>query len=182
MATFLDDIKDLTENIISESSQWYKEQIKDLYNRNQDKLFKKTTLPKIGGMYLFSYDPKLKEILPFYDMHPLVVPLEYYNDGFLGLNLHYLPPLARSALLDRLIIISNNAKYDDNTKLRVSYSILSNVAKNTNFKVCVKRYLYGHVRSSFYEVTPNDWKKVVVMPLQRWKVNSNQKYAGSPPY
>ena len=42
MATFLDDIKDLTENIISESSQWYKEKIKDLYNRNQDKLFKKT--------------------------------------------------------------------------------------------------------------------------------------------
>jgi hypothetical protein len=182
MATFLDDIKDVTEKMVSEGSQWYKDKLKDLYNRNQDKLFKKTTLPKLGGMYLFSYDPKTKEKLPFYDMHPLVVPIDYKNDGFLGLNLHYLPPLARSALLNRLMDISNNDKYDANTKVNVSYGVLNTVARNSNFKVCVKRYLYGHVRSSFYEVNPSDWRKVVVMPLQRWRVNSNQKYAGSPPY
>jgi hypothetical protein len=47
---------------------------------------------------------------------------------------------------------------------------------------CVKRYLFGHVRSTFHQVDPSDWAKVVVLPLQRWVVNPNKKYAGSTPY
>lgn len=183
---FLDQIKDLTQNLVSSSKealQWYKDRIKGLNDpRDQNKLFKKTSLPTIGSIYLFAYDPKYKETLPFYDMFPLVLPIDFSTDSFLGLNLHYLPPLARTALLDRLMIITNNDKYDEKTKLNLSYEMLQKSARNTNFKVCVKRYLYGHVKSSFYEVSPTDWKKVVVMPLQQWKINSNTKYAGSPPY
>ena len=35
---------------------------------------------------MFFYDPKLKKKLPYYDTFPLVLPLENYSDGFLGLN------------------------------------------------------------------------------------------------
>jgi len=184
-SNFLDLLKDTSENMMTssrEALQWYKDNVNGLYKRDQNKLFKKTSLPEIGKLYLFNYDPKYKETLPFYDMYPLVIPIDYSSTSFLGLNLHYLPPLARSALLDRLMAISNNDKYDEKTKLSVSYDILKYSAKNTNFKICVKRYLYGHARSSFYEINPLDWKKVVVMPLQQWRVNMNKKYAGSPPY
>lgn len=185
MASFLDQIKDLSQNLIASSKEamaWYRRGIKGLNDRDQNQIFKKRSTPLIGGMYLFAYDPKYKETLPFYDMYPLVIPIDFSHEGFLGLNLHYLPPMARAALLDRLMDISNNDKYDEKTKLRVSYDILKYSARDVNFKVCVKKYLYGHVRSSFHEVNPVDWKKVTIMPLQRWQVNPNKKYAGSPPY
>jgi hypothetical protein len=182
---FLDLLKDTSEKISpssKEALQWYKDSISGLYKRDQNKFFKKTSLPEMGSMYLFAYDPKYKETLPFYDLYPLVIPIEYSTNSFLGLNLHYLPPLARSAILDRMMVISNNNKYDEKTKVSVSYNMMQKYATNTNFKICVKRYLYGHVRSSFYQINPVDWKKIVVMPLQMWKVNDNKKYAGSPPY
>ena len=43
----------------------------------------------IGRMYFYFYDPKTKDTLPYYDKFPLVIPIERYPDGFLGLNLHY---------------------------------------------------------------------------------------------
>ena len=53
--------------------------------------FRKTNQFRLGGLYFFYYDPKTKDSLPYYDTFPLVLALERYNDGFLGLNLHYLP-------------------------------------------------------------------------------------------
>jgi hypothetical protein len=43
----------------------------------------------IGRMYFYYYDPKTKDTLPYYDKFPLVIPIERYSDGFLGLNLHF---------------------------------------------------------------------------------------------
>ena len=55
-------------------------------------------VPSIGQMYMFQYDPKYKDVLPYYDRFPLVIPFEQtrrvgiaQGDGFYGLNLHYLP-------------------------------------------------------------------------------------------
>ena len=44
-----------------------------------------------GHLYLFMYDPKLKKTLPYYDRFPLVFPYAKTPDGFIGLNMHYLP-------------------------------------------------------------------------------------------
>jgi hypothetical protein len=116
-------------------------------------------------------------------MYPLVFPIEFYGDGFLGINLHYLPPLARAALLSNLKRLANNNKYDDSTKLNISYELLrAHAVQFKGFENCVKRYLFAHVRSSFHQVSSSDWDKAVLLPLQRWKVNSNRKYAQQPPY
>ena len=89
-----------------DSIEWAKENIQKL--RNPMRIFEKSGSPTIGEMYMFSYDPKYKDVLPYYDMYPLVIPIEMYADGFLGLNLHYLPPLARARLLDSLKKVANN--------------------------------------------------------------------------
>ena len=44
-----------------------------------------------GEMYMFYYDAKHKDTLPYWDRFPLVFPFSKVKDGFLGLNLHYLP-------------------------------------------------------------------------------------------
>jgi hypothetical protein len=43
-----------------------------------------------GEMYLFAYDPKTKEDLPYYDRFPLVFPFRKVKGGFYGINMHYL--------------------------------------------------------------------------------------------
>ena len=134
-------------------------------------------------MYLFAYDPKTKDTLPFWDSYPLVLLVEPYHDGFLGLNLHYLPPVARAQLMDALDSIKNNDKYNKSTEIAVSYRLLKAYStKFAGYQNCIKRYLIGHVRSSFHYVNPVDWSKVVLLPLQKWNTNTNKKYAGSPPY
>ena len=51
---------------------------------------------------MFVYGPKHAKKLPYYDTFPLVLPLERYSDGFLGMNFHYLPIPLRMRLLDRM--------------------------------------------------------------------------------
>src|SRR6056300_1160522 len=73
----------------------------------------------IGKMYFYFYDPKTKERMKYYDNFPLVIPVEEYKDGFLGLNLHYIHPKSRINLLDKLSDTANNSRYDESTKLRL---------------------------------------------------------------
>ena len=55
-----------------------------------------------GRMYLFFYDAKTKDKLPYWDRFPLIFILEITQDGFTGLNLHYLPPRLRVRFLYEL--------------------------------------------------------------------------------
>lgn len=122
----------------------------------------------IGKMLLFNYDPKHKETLPYYDTYPLVFPIELYSDGFLGINMHYLPPMHRARLMDALYTTINTKEKNEKTRLRISYEILNNAAKFSLFKPCVKRYLYRHIRSRFFLVDTKEWDMTLMLPLQRF--------------
>lgn len=176
-----------------EAVDWYKQKILKIGSssslKDPDNVFKKGSYPEIGKMFIYYYDPKYKDILPFWDTYPLVIPIEPITSskasgpGFLGINLHYLPPLQRAALLQALMDLRTNDKYDNTTKLNISYSLLKGYASRyAGFDQCVKRYLLGHIRSSFYEINYNDWEKVVMLPLQKWNINPNKRIAGRPPY
>lgn len=167
----------------STSNDWFSDSVEDLQKRDPNKVFQKFASPQIGGMYLFLYEAKYKDTLPFYDMYPLAMPVEMYADGFLGINLHYLPPLGRINLLRALVDVNDGNKYTKTKRLTLSYDIL----KTYSFQLkgvegCIKRYLYGHVRSSFHQVDMVDWEKAALLQVQRWKINPNRRYAGSPPY
>jgi hypothetical protein len=115
-------------------------------------------------MYMYFYDPKTKDTLPYYDRFPLTIIVDPAPNGFYGLNLHYLPVPLRARLLDGLMDTLNNEKYDETTRFRLSYSMLSSASKLTAFKPCFKRYLSGHVRSRFALVDPSDWEIATFLP------------------
>jgi len=121
----------------------------------------------IGKMYFFAYDAKFKEVLPVWDKFPLVIPMETYSDGFLGLNLHYLDPGSRLVLLDRLHDFINNDKYDDTTRFKLSYSLLSASRRYSIIEPCIKRYLFQHIMSSLIYIEPDNWETAVFLPVQK---------------
>jgi hypothetical protein len=144
---------------------------------------KSVAFPEIGKMVMFYYDPLYKKVLPYYDQYPLVFPIHYYDNGFLGINLHYLPPDERLRLLIALQDIVTDNKYDDKTKLNISYKVLvQSSLKYRGFENCVKKYLFTHVRGGYQEIYSAEWHHVVLLPLQRWIVNPNRRFSKPPPY
>ena len=133
-----------------------------------------------GEMYLFAYDPKTKDDLPYYDRFPLVFPFRRVTGGFYGINMHYLPPLLRAKLMDALYDTINNDKMDETTRLRINYRILQSAAKFRFFEPCVKHYLNNHVKSRFLKVDPTQWDVALFLPLERFaKANKLRVYADS---
>ena len=130
----------------------------------------------IGRMYFYYYDPKTKDTLPYYDKFPLVIPIERYSDGFLGLNLHYIHPKQRIVLLDKLSVILNNRDYDETTRLRISYDYLARATKLfSQAKPCIKRYLFSHIQSRFLEITADEWDIAVMLPVESFAKASASK-------
>ena len=111
-----------------------------------------TSRVMIGRMYHFFYDPKHKKTLPYYDRFPLIFPFKRVRGGFQGINLHYLPLRLRAKLMDELYVLAEDNRYDEDTRLKISYRVLNGASKYKYFKPCVKHYLTPHVKSRFLEV------------------------------
>ena len=133
-----------------------------------------TSRVMIGRMYHFFYDPKHKKTLPYYDRFPLIFPFKKVRGGFLGINLHYLPLRLRAKLMDELYGLTRDNRYDENTRLRISYNVLNGAAKYKYFKPCVKHYLTPHVKSRFLEVYAAEWDIALFLPTERF-VGSNKR-------
>lgn len=121
----------------------------------------------IGRMYFFHYDPKYKETLPVWDKFPLVLPIELYSDGFLGLNLHYLDPYNRLYLLDLLHDFISNNKYNDSTRFKLSYQTLSATKRYQVMQPCIKRYLLSHIESQIVYIEPDSWETAIFLPTEQ---------------
>ena len=155
------------------STQWFRDKIKEFGTPKSADLIrdgKRTSTPTFGLLNMFVYDPKLKEKLPYYDTFPLVLPIEKYSNGFLGINIHYLSMPMRLRLLDRLVDYSNNDKFDTSTKLNVDYSRLKKVDL---IKPCLKRYLAGNVKTQFRKVEADEFMVATLLPVQKFKKQSD---------
>ena len=123
------------------------------------------TVPKIGGMYLYVYDAKTKDKLPFWDASPLVIPVKFEKGGFSGLNFHYIPLQERLVLFDILSgIRSNKSK----RYIRISYGKLLSLS-NTYWKYAYKRYLYTHLRSKLLVIERDEWKDALTLPVANFQ-------------
>tara|TARA_E500000318_G_scaffold44388_1_gene41990 strand:+ start:630 stop:1190 length:561 start_codon:yes stop_codon:yes gene_type:complete len=150
------------------STDWYRDKIREFGTPKALDLIrdgKQATSPFFGRLNMFFYDPKLKTKLPYYDRFPLVLPLEEYNDGFLGINFHYLPIPLRMKLLDRVVDFSNNTKFDKSTTLNVSYNALK---RTRLIKPTIKRYLAGKVKSRFRRVDADEFTVATLLPVARF--------------
>ena len=163
-----------------ESREWFRKRIQRLTRVNREQLMREDEITRkathsYGSMFMYFYDPKTKDKLPYYDTFPLVIPVEPAEGGFRGINLHYLPPILRAKFLDALLDATNNKKYDETTKFRLTYNILNGARKMRYFKPCFKHYLLNHVKSRFAEVPAPEWEIATFLPTAQWKKASAGK-------
>ena len=123
---------------------------------------------KPGSMYMFFYDPKTKDKLPYWDNFPLVILVDSAKGGFYGLNLHYLPMTLRAKFLDGLMDNLNNKRYDETTRFEISYDYLKRAAKMKYFAPCFKHYLTSNVEGRLAQVSAPEWEIATFLPTAQW--------------
>lgn len=162
-----------------DSVTWLREQVRTLRNpvqmsrdiiREQDRKQGRIIL---GNLYFFAYSPKYAEVLPYYDIFPLVLPLKRMSDGFLGLNFHYLPPLLRATLMDALMPLATlNDDGEGIERVRITsktYDMLASSRRFRAFLPCLKHYLYEHMGTRPLKVFPNEWESALFLPVERFQ-------------
>ena len=128
----------------------------------------------LGKMYFFVYNPKHRETLPYYDMFPLVLPIEQYSDGFLGINFHYLYPKDRAHLLDEIKVFANDKALTEKTRILLTYDMLRGFTKFRRAKPCIKRYLTMNMKTQFIPVLPDEWGPSIFLPVENFKKASKK--------
>jgi hypothetical protein len=167
-----------------ESRAWFMNKAKNL-NVSRSKLMKEEPIelrsrPAVGRMYMYFYDPKTKDTLPYYDRFPLIIMVGPAPKGFMGLNVHYLPLDVRAKFLDALLGTINNERYDESTRFRLSYDMLKRASRLRAFKPCLKRYLSSHVRSRLALVPAPEWEIATFLPTADFeKASSSEVYRDS---
>lgn len=129
-----------------------------------------------GTMISYFYSPKYKDTLKIYDTFPMVLPFSISEDGksFYALNMHYLHPMVRAGLLEKLMQYISDDKLGPNAKIEASWSLLKSAAGSDIANHCVKRYLFTHIKSKVIVIPPKEMKYVIWLPLERFQKGSNE--------
>jgi hypothetical protein len=126
---------------------------------------------RLGALYFFEYAAKTPRTkLAYYDYFPLVLPIERYKDGILGLNLHYLNYRMRAMLFDTL---TRNFFVERKDPLRsiidVDYDLLEDNAKYQMSYPCVHRYQFKQFRTPLLQVPDTEWTFALFLPVEMFR-------------
>ena len=175
--TYFDDLLEKTGGK-ERSVRWFRDKIREMGEPPTRQLVAEgliTQRPQYGRMNFFYYDAKGKNELPYYDRFPLIFPINRAKGGILGINLHYLPPQLRAKLMDAIYDVANNERYDETTKVKLSYNILNGASRYKEFKPCVKHYLASQLRTRLVYVNPTEWDIALFLPTERFEKSSRSK-------
>ena len=163
-----------------EAREWFTERVRELSGRiNRKALLSDSELhpkknPLWGFMYMFVYDAKHKDTLPYYDKFPLVIMTEKAEGGFYGMNLHYLHPQTRALFLDKLMQTIKGKELNERTRLRLRYDLLSAAKKYREFAPCFKHYLTAHIPSRIVQVPADQWDIAIFLPTEHFSGATKQ--------
>ena len=169
MANIFKTLKDKQAGVLK-SSSWYRNAVQSIAGKaSRNVLMRQGKLnnrPSAGRLNMYFYDPKTKDKLPYYDTFPLVLPVDTFRGGFVGLNFHYLPYIMRFRLLQDIQRYASNTDFDHSTRINATYSTLKNIPM---IKPTIKKYLWRHVRSNFLRIDADEMAIAVYLPVQQFK-------------
>lgn len=185
---FLDRLKKLSpgklRDQVRQSARWFRSKVKEVQGktfpsavklRQQLRNDQKTTrsTPLFGRLYFYRYDAATKDKLPYWDAYPLVFPYDSWssrntgNNGFWGINLHYLYLADRGLLMDVLV------KGMANNRIQISHSkVMSLIKTEKRIIPCLKKYLWKNVQGKFVEIETDEWDTAILLPVQKFQKKS----------
>ena len=174
-----DEIKSNPNFSTSNSIEWFRKNIKSLALKPGDPRLLRDRIhikpiPTPGFLYMFAYEAQT-EGLPYFDMFPLSFVFRIEKDGFYGINFHYLPPKLRVVLYDKMLANLSNTKFDETTRIKMNWAMLSNFSKFPQVKPAVKHYLYDGCQSNFLKVSVQNFKIAIMLPVEQFTGASKQK-------
>ena len=163
------------------SIRWYRQKVQELLPKPQVrrmiregyKVQKVTVRPNFGMMNLFYYRPKGAEKLPYYDIFPLVIPIgRRLNDGFVGINFHYLSVPQRWLLLERLSMFQMPSELDSFDTEEGAGEVMalfwSKIRRKRGVKPIVRRYLTKNIQSYFLKIELSEMLIALAIPMERF--------------
>ena len=159
----------ISENI-GQSKLWLREKLEILQTRARTMILENREdlqrWPERGKMYLFLYMPEGRKNLQYYDLAPLVIPVDKRKNrtNFNALNLHYLFPQARYQLINTLL-----EHGDNNVRLNRNLNRFLNFANGEDAGTITKTYLYNKCRSRFLEIPTDEWELAAALPTDQFK-------------
>lgn len=156
------------------SQAWFSQQVKylgDAVSPNSVMQNSSRTRSSImpGYMHMFFYNPKYAAELPYYDTFPIIFPFSKDAETFTGINFHYLPVKMRVVLLRNLLEFATDSKLKEDTKMKLQWHYVANLARFAGVSSAVKKYRLDHVQSHFLFVPAQQWFNAVMIPFERFK-------------
>ena len=112
--------------------------------------------------------------MAYYDNFPLIIMVGPAEDGFYGLNLHYLHPKVRAVFFDRLMEFMTDSRFDEKTRIKITYDKLKAAARLRLFQPCFKKYLYSQVQSKTVMIPASEWEIALWMPTDSFAGEDRQ--------
>ena len=178
--SILDKVKNDPQYTQARTIDWFRKKINDLGGNSPSAKFdllkttkeKQTVMFLLGSLFIFKYDPKYKETLPFYDTWPCSLIFGVESNLVRGINFHYLPYVIRGRLFDKLWQIAMVYRNNQQQCKRITWQLLSNVAKFPEVRPAVKSYLYSHIQSRLIKIDIDDWKTAMLLPVESFAKKS----------
>ena len=187
MADLLDKLSDTIRSgkvgqEVKRSARWFHDKVKglkgELRNKfsatNPNKFYRESEIKinpaifhkraSLGELYCYHYNPKYRDILPYYDRFPMIMLIGADQDTFTGLNFHYLQPKFRAILLDRV-----------HAKIGGGIINWKKIAKIREIEPTVKRYRFDHIRKKVIPIEEKEQEIAIFLPLERFKKAARTK-------
>ena len=163
------------------SMRWYRQKVQELLPKPQVRQMiregrkegKVTVRPNFGTMNLFYYRPKTPQRLKYWDIFPLVIPMgRRLNNGFVGINFHYLSVPQRWALLERLQMFQTPSTLDAFDSEEGSDEVMAlfwpQIKKKKGVRPIVRRYLTEYMKSRFLKIELSEMLIAASLPVERF--------------
>jgi len=133
------------------------------FDKNKYKQIKKQDIitgkrKSFGQIYHFVYNPKYKDILPFWDKYPVIILINMNSKHILGLNLHFVPTYTRKKIVNYILKV-NASRISNNQPLMVKYSFLKRMIIKLRATICIRKYIISRMSSRV--ITPIGYKDYV---------------------
>ena len=124
---------------------------------------------QLGHMYFMNYDPKWKNTLKYYDRFPLVIPIEAWQRGFIGMNFHYLPYDLREALMKKLITRINLKEDTQRSYIDITYNDVKPFVRYKEVKPTIHKYDITYSSGTFIHIAADEWNTAIHLPVEDFR-------------